>query len=80
MEDTPHVMLAGKGAEEFAYAQGFQKENLLTENSKKAWENWKESPEYKPIINIENHDTIGMLCIDKDGDIAGACTTLWIGL
>ena len=79
MEDTPHVMLAGKGAEEFAYAQGFQKENLLNENTIKAWENWKESPEYKPIINIENHDTIGMLCIDKDGDIAGACTTSGLG-
>jgi N4-(beta-N-acetylglucosaminyl)-L-asparaginase len=75
MEDTPHVILAGKGAEEFAYANGFEKENLLTEASKNAWEKWKESPEYKPIINIENHDTIGMLCIDKDGDIAGACTT-----
>lgn len=75
MEETPHVMLAGKGAEEFAYAKGFKKETLLTESSKKAWEAWQKSPEYKPIINIENHDTIGMLCIDKDGDIAGACTT-----
>lgn len=75
MEDTPHVILAAKGAEEFAYANGFKKEILLTEASKKAWEKWKESSEYKPIINIENHDTIGMLCIDKNGDIAGACTT-----
>lgn len=75
MEDTPHVILAAKGAEEFAYANGFKKENLLTEASKKAWEKWKESPEYKPIINIENHDTIGMLCLDINGDIAGACTT-----
>jgi len=75
MEDTPHVMLAGEGAEEFAYSQGFKKETLLTENSKQEWEEWKKSPEYKPIINIENHDTIGMLCIDKDGDIAGACTS-----
>ncbi|WGD35468.1 N(4)-(beta-N-acetylglucosaminyl)-L-asparaginase [Olleya sp. YS] len=75
MTETPHVMLAGQGAEEFAYTQGFKKEQLLTEDSKKAWETWKKSPEYKPIINIENHDTIGMLCLDKNGDIAGACTT-----
>ncbi len=75
MEDTPHVMLAGKGAEQFAYEQGFKKENLLTEASKKAWEAWKIKSEYKPIINIENHDTIGMLAIDKNGDISGACTT-----
>ncbi|MCK0178615.1 N(4)-(beta-N-acetylglucosaminyl)-L-asparaginase [Flavobacteriaceae bacterium S0862] len=75
MEDTPHVMLAGKGAEEFAYTKGFQKEELLTEASKKAWEKWKETSKYQPIINIENHDTIGMLTMDKDGNIAGACTT-----
>ena len=75
MENTPHVMLAGEGAEAFGYSQGFEKENLLTEESRLAWEEWKKSPEYKPIINIENHDTIGMLCLDKDGDIAGACTT-----
>lgn len=75
MEDTPHVILAGEGAEEFGYAMGFEKENLLTEESKKAWQEWLKSPEYKPIINIENHDTIGMLTMDKHGDIAGACTT-----
>lgn len=75
MEDTPHVMLAGKGAEQFAYEIGLKKENLLTEASKKAWEEWKLKSEYKPIINIENHDTIGMLAIDKNGDISGACTT-----
>jgi len=75
MENTPHVMLAGKGAEQFAYEQGFKKENLLTESSKKAWEEWKVKSEYKPIINIENHDTIGMLAIDENGDISGACTT-----
>ena len=75
MEETPHVMLAGDGAEEFGYRMGFEKENLLTEESRLAWEEWKKSPEYKPIINIENHDTIGMLTMDKHGDIAGACTT-----
>jgi len=75
MEETPHVMLAGKGAEKYAYELGFKKENLLTEASKKAWEAWKVKSEYKPIINIENHDTIGMLAIDKNGDISGACTT-----
>ena len=75
MEDTPHVMLAGKGAEEFAISKGFEVEDLLTDASRKAWEDWKIKSEYKPIINIENHDTIGMLAIDKNGDISGACTT-----
>ena len=75
MEKTPHVMLAGKGAEEFAISEGYKKINLLTETSKKEWEKWLENEEYKPIINIENHDTIGMLCLDKNNNISGACTT-----
>ena len=75
MEETPHVMLAGKGAEEYAVSIGLKREDLLTESSKKAWDEWKIKSEYKPIINIENHDTIGMLAIDTNGDISGACTT-----
>ena len=75
MEETPHVMLAGEGALQFAIQQGFKRKNLLTEESEKAWKEWLEHKEYKPIINIENHDTIGMLCLDKNGDMAGACTT-----
>lgn len=75
MEETPHIYLAGAGAEQFAYEQGFEKTNLLTEKSKAEWLEWKKTSEYKPIINIENHDTIGMLAIDKNGDISGACTT-----
>jgi N4-(beta-N-acetylglucosaminyl)-L-asparaginase len=75
MEKTPHVMLSGDGALQFALENGFKKENILTDKAKKAWEEWKLKSKYEPIINIENHDTIGMLALDKDGDIAGACTT-----
>lgn len=75
MEETPHVMLAGKGAEQFAYEQGFDKVDLLTEKSKQEYLEWKKTSEYKTSINIENHDTIGMLAIDINGDISGACTT-----
>lgn len=75
MEDTPHVLLAGEGARQFAISEGFEPEDLLTEASRKAWEDWKVKSEYKPIINIENHDTIGMLTRDSDGNLAGGCTT-----
>ena len=75
MEDTPHVMLSGEGALEFALQKGFKKENLLTDKSRAAWKKWLEKSEYKPIINRENHDTIGLLAIDQKGDISGACTT-----
>jgi N4-(beta-N-acetylglucosaminyl)-L-asparaginase len=75
MEETPHVMMAGSGALKFALQQGFPAENLLTESSRKAWEEWKITSEYKPIINIENHDTIGMLVRSADGTLSGGCTT-----
>ena len=75
MEKTPHVMLSGAGALKFAKDQGFKVENLLTESSKKAWEEWKKESKYEPVINIERHDTIGLLGIGKAGEIAGACTT-----
>ena len=75
MEKTPHVMLAGKGAQDFAISEGYKQTDLLTEKSKEDWKKWLESEEYKPIINIENHDTIGMLCLDRNNNISGACTT-----
>lgn len=92
MEKTPHVMLAGDGALQFALEQGFKKENLLTEKSKKDWLEWLKTAKYNPVSNIENklydkaaperlpgnqfnHDTIGMLALDAQGNLAGACTT-----
>jgi isoaspartyl peptidase/L-asparaginase-like protein (Ntn-hydrolase superfamily) len=75
MEKTPHVMLAGEGALEFALSQGFKKESLLTKKSRAAWKKWKKDQKYKPVINIENHDTIGMLALDQKGHLSGACTT-----
>jgi N4-(beta-N-acetylglucosaminyl)-L-asparaginase len=75
MEKTPHVMLVGQGALDFALAQGHKKENLLTEASEKAWREWLKTSQYKPIANIENHDTIGMIAMDENGNLSGACTT-----
>ncbi len=75
MEKTPHVMLIGEGALQFALAQGFKKENLLTPGSEKAWKEWLKKAEYKPVANIENHDTIGMLALDAHQNLSGACTT-----
>ena len=75
LEDTPHVMLSGKGAKDFALSQGFLKENLLTSESKKDWEEWLKKSKYKPVINMENHDTISMLVLDENGDLYGGCTT-----
>ncbi len=81
MEQTPHVMLAGKGAQQFALANGFKKEKLLTKEMRRHWKKWKkEEREFSTKINIENqleenHDTISMLAIDDEGRLCGACTT-----
>lgn len=89
MEKTPHVMLVGEGALQFALQHGFEKENLLTPEGEEAWKEWLREKKYKPIMNIENesfnteklpgnkynHDTIGMLAIDAQGNLSGACTT-----
>jgi N4-(beta-N-acetylglucosaminyl)-L-asparaginase len=84
MEDTPHVMLVGEGAQQFAVSKGFRKQRLLTPEAEQAWQAWRERAEYQPQINAErrqrpgdkdNHDTLGMLAIDRDGRLAGACTT-----
>ncbi|WP_316633348.1 isoaspartyl peptidase/L-asparaginase [uncultured Flavobacterium sp.] len=75
MEKTPHVMLVGDGALQFALSQGFPKENLLVPDSEREWKEWLKTSEYKPIANIENHDTIGMIALDAAGNLSGACTT-----
>src|SRR3954453_3248776 len=86
MEKTPHVLLVGEGATQFAVEQGFTREELLTPESREAWQKWLNSSQgYKPVPNRENslgtpggpgnHDTIGMLALDQHGNLAGACTT-----
>ena len=74
MDDTPHVMLVGEGAKQFALSQGFTETNLLTPEAKADWLTWLKTREIKQI-NIENHDTIGMLALDREGNLSGACTT-----
>jgi N4-(beta-N-acetylglucosaminyl)-L-asparaginase len=91
MERTPHVLLVGDGALQFALEQGFPRETLLTPESEAAWRTWLKSGNYKPVTNGEvktyragpggnpgdasNHDTIGMLAVDARGNLSGACTT-----
>ncbi|WP_285008161.1 N(4)-(beta-N-acetylglucosaminyl)-L-asparaginase [Pedobacter faecalis] len=54
MEKTPHVMLVGDGALQFALENGFEKVNLLTPESEKAWKEWLKTAKYSPVMNIEN--------------------------
>lgn len=87
MERTPHVLLVGDGALQFALEQGFRREELLTPESRVAWKAWLTKHRYRPVKGSaekawgpgaggpHNHDTIGMLAIDARGRMAGACTT-----
>ncbi len=113
MEKTPHVMLVGVGAQQFAVAEGFPlEEEKLSDDAKKTYEQWLKKSEYKPVINVENsrstgstgspggqgsvskpgeagyaaaparlpdggwnHDTIGMVAMDAQGNLSGSCTT-----
>ena len=99
MEKTPHVMLVGIGAQQFAVAEGFAlEEQKLSPDAQKSYENWLKKSEYKPpAINIEsknnhgpfapaklengewNHDTIGMVAMDTNGNLSGSCTTSGAG-
>lgn len=55
METTPHVFMAGEGAEQFAIQNGFEKmPEKLSPDAEASWKKWLEKSEYKPVINIEN--------------------------
>jgi N4-(beta-N-acetylglucosaminyl)-L-asparaginase len=99
MEKTPHVMLVGSGAQQFAIAEGFPfEESKLSPEAQKSYDNWLKKSEYKPpAINVEakkdhgpfaptkldngewNHDTIGMVAMDTNGNLSGSCTTSGAG-
>jgi N4-(beta-N-acetylglucosaminyl)-L-asparaginase len=81
MTDTGHVMLVGEGAERFAVAMGFPRENLLTDHSRKIWLLWKEyhsnndwwghglaDPHWQPLQDKDK---------DKDKENAKPQSELW---
>jgi len=77
MEETPHTLLVGEGATEFALQHGFSREKLLTAEAEAAWREWLRQSRYEPQANIgnHNHDTLGILARSSAGQLAGACTT-----
>ncbi len=94
MEKTPHVMLVGEGAQQFAVAQGFPLQpQKLSPDAEKNYREWLKTSQYKPVVNIENsgnqktgpvggpqnHDTIAMLALDAQGNLSGSCTTSGMG-
>ena len=76
MEKTPHVLLVGAGAEQFARESGVDvAKPTLTPAAEREWRAWLAERKYEPRINIENHDTISMLALDAQGTMAAGSTT-----
>jgi N4-(beta-N-acetylglucosaminyl)-L-asparaginase len=80
MERTPHVLLAGEGAQQFALQQGFSLENLTTPESLAEWQKKRPKPPPRrngkgPVLPPEGHDTVTVLTLDQKGDLAGVCST-----
>ena len=94
MERTDHLMLVGKGALKFAKMHGFKEEDLLTEEARQHWVEWKETlsprdyynppkikrganpPKLPSWYDEDDLDTINVLVLDGNGDIAGATSTV----
>lgn len=78
MEDTPHVLLVGEGARQFALQNGFENVDLLTPETKAAWEQWKQQHSGQESATT-GHDTIALVGVDTLGNVAGGCSTSGLG-
>jgi N4-(beta-N-acetylglucosaminyl)-L-asparaginase len=76
MEKTPHVLLVGQGAQQFALQQGFPLQTLNTAESVAIWEKQQQ----KKQQTKDNHDTVTVLALDKKGSLGGVCTTSGLAL
>ncbi len=72
MEKTKHTLLVGDDATKFAVRMGFKEEPLLTEKARARWEAWKKDPKR---ADFWNHDTIGMVAVDRKGDLCAGTST-----
>jgi isoaspartyl peptidase/L-asparaginase-like protein (Ntn-hydrolase superfamily) len=70
MEHTPHLLLVGEGAQRFAREHGFPEFDLLTDESRRHWDEWRSTASPPP-----GHDTMATIVTDSAGDIAGGVTT-----
>ncbi len=78
MEKTPHVMLVGEGARMFALEEGLESVANDTTERYEAWRKKRaatKSDTTQPKRNPDNHDTIALLVLGADGNIAGGCST-----
>lgn len=77
MEKTPHVMLVGQGARQFALAEGFPEVDLLTDTQRRKWHEWnaQRGRTDQRRNHPPGHDTIALIALGIDGQLAGGCST-----
>jgi isoaspartyl peptidase/L-asparaginase-like protein (Ntn-hydrolase superfamily) len=80
MEKTPHVMLVGEGAHMFALQEGLE---AIEVDSKQKYERWQRQKlaehNHSSSKAKDGHDTIALLVLGPDGNIAGGCSTSGLG-
>ena len=78
MEKTRHTLLVGEDATHFARKVGFPEETapLLTARARAKWEEWKVDPKR---ATSWNHDTVGMVALDRAGDLCVGTSTSGMG-
>ncbi|MHA4989758.1 N(4)-(beta-N-acetylglucosaminyl)-L-asparaginase [Cetobacterium somerae] len=73
--DRYNIFLVGAGAESYAHKNGFVRQNMLTERAKKTWELRVKEIQEKNLSPYDGHDTVCMIALDKDEDMAVATST-----
>ncbi|CAB1114151.1 unnamed protein product [Ectocarpus sp. CCAP 1310/34] len=80
MERSPHSVLAGEGATTFAVRNGIEAAETLTDDAKQQFENWRRQHQEEEGSDLrgDSHDTVGVICLDHDGNLcAGTSTSGW---
>ena len=83
MEKSPHVMLSGQGADQFAQSLGMEtvpNSYFITERRQKALKRVQEREKkavsfYDPFIKDSKFGTVGCVALDKAGNLAAGTST-----
>ncbi len=80
MEKTRHVLLVGEGARMFALEEGLESVELNSREKYDQWQKQRAAQKSKPVEKqADNHDTIALLVLGANGNIAGGCSTSGLG-
>jgi beta-aspartyl-peptidase (threonine type) len=73
---SPHVLLIGKGAQQFALEQGFTLTNLADLITERQYHNWKKVQHMQQKTEPgQRHGTVGAVALDSSGKLAAATST-----